>query len=66
MVNQYVTVVVLRGIFPVGYLIPSGDIADCHKGVGIFWVEAKDTANHPIMHKIAHQQRIIEHQIAIV
>lgn len=39
--------------FPMGYLTASGDIADCQKGMGAFWVGAKDPANHLTLHKMA-------------
>lgn len=48
----------------------SGDFFVCHTGPrgapGIQWVEAKDAAKHPTMHREATQQRIIVPQMSMV
>ena len=52
------------GAPPRGHLEMSGDIFDGHESrweaaTGIQWVETRDVAKHPTMHRTAPQQRVI-------
>ena len=56
---------------PSGHVAMSGDMFGCHnwglKGaLGTWWVETRDTAQNPTMHRAAPLQRIIQPKMSTV